>query len=140
MKKMVKIEELRAENQEIVELCEVLTALIDHSHLRNNPVFCELIARFSNKVKAHLSREDQAMYSEMLTHSEKKLRDTASLFMGNTRELKKLFAGYAKQWCHPSPDAHEHAAFVKETQDMFRIIKERIRMENEQLFPVLAQI
>jgi hypothetical protein len=60
--------------------------------------------------------------------------------LGNTRELKRLFTGYAKQWCHASPDAHEHETFVKETQDMFRIIKERIRMENEQLFPILAKL
>lgn len=135
---MINIDELRKENQEVIHLSEVLSALIPHSQLRNNPIFCELLARFSDKVKVHLSHEDHTLYSGLLTHSDKKLRDTATLFLGNTRELKRLFTGYAKQWCHPSPDARDHENFVKETLDMFRIIRDRIRMEEEQLFPILA--
>ncbi len=136
---MIKIDDLRAENQQVLDTSEVLEALIDRDELLSNPVFCDLLNKFAERVKIHLSHEDCALHSGLLTHQDKKIRDTASHFLSNTRELKKIFTGYTKQWCKPSPNQAQHEKFVKETRDIFRIIRERIRMENDELFPVLQQ-
>ena len=52
------IEELRNENAEIKELCDVLSKLIDDESLRTNKVFCELLQRFQDKVDQVVKLED----------------------------------------------------------------------------------
>ena len=136
---MVNIEELEKENAEIIDLCGIISVLVEHPQLRANPVFCELLSRFVENVKGHLQHEEREVYSELLTHPNRKLKDAASRFMSNTNELKKIFNTYIKQWCSPAIDNSKDELFKNETKDMFRLIKERIQMEKEELFPLVKK-
>lgn len=135
---MVAVKELEQENQEIVALASILGVLIDKPEFRNNPVFCELLHRFMDKIEQHLSHEARSVYNELL--SRKETNDAATRFISNAHELEKILGGYTKRWCVPIPSTELHDRFVEETREIFRLLNERISMESQHLFPILNQV
>jgi hemerythrin-like domain-containing protein len=135
---MVNVAEFSRENQELTDLCEVLHVLIAGTDMRGNPVFCELLSRFSEKICAHLDHEDRAMYAELLSHDDKDVNEVASKFINNTHQLRTILSSYVKRWCHATRegDMTGHEKFVKETREIFSLVKDRINLEKSKLFPL----
>ncbi len=134
---MVVIDELKKENQEIVDLAMVLSTLVDHAELRSNPVFCEMLQRFMDRIHAHLSHEARSVYSDLLSDQDKGSNDVASRFISNAHALNKIINGYTKRWCAAIPTNEDHQEFVDETQKVFSLLNERINLESKHLFPML---
>ena len=134
---MYSLDELKAQNQEISDLCTVLSVLVEQQSLHNNPVVCELMARFKEKVWMHLVFEDNTLYAELARHDDKAVSETARTFHDNAREIKKRFSGYVRRWCKPAVDDAEHEALVKESREIFQLLKERVEYENQHMFPLL---
>lgn len=134
---MVVIDELEKENKEIVDLAMVLSTLVDHAELRSNPVFCEMLQRFMDRIHAHLSHEARSVYSDLLSDREKGSNDVASRFISNAHALNKIINGYTKRWCSAIPTSEHHQEFVDETQEVFSLLNERIHLESKHLFPML---
>ena len=130
------IEELRNENTEIKELIDVLSKLTNDESLRTNKVFCELLQQFQDKVDNHLRHESRSIYSELLNHDESSIKKVASDFLSNTHELEKIKSKYIKRWCHQI-NVTNHDEFKTETKEFFKLINDRIQMEESHLFKVL---
>ena len=47
---MYSLDELKEQNKEISQLCDVLSVLMEQQSLHNNPFVCELMTRFKEKV------------------------------------------------------------------------------------------
>ena len=133
---MIPVEELRKENDEIKDLSDVLSGLISNSSLRSNDIFCELLERFQNKLDEHLKHEARSIYPELLNHDDTSIKQIAKSFLGNTHELERILKKYTKRWCHHI-NTKNHAEFEEETKTVFRLVNERIQMEEKHLFPVL---
>jgi hemerythrin-like domain-containing protein len=133
---MLPVAELEAENKEIDDLRVILTALIAHSDLRNNAVFCELLDRFRKKLEAHLNHEARALYPEMLSNRDHDINQVAEKFVDNTHELERILNGYTKRWCK-SYHSGDRDHFIHETQEIFRLVDERLHLETKRLFPAL---
>ena len=84
---MMAKEELEAENQEIINLASVLSVLIDKAEFRSNPVFCDMLQRFLDKISQHLSHEARSVYSDLLSDSNKETNHAATQFISNAHEL-----------------------------------------------------
>ncbi len=138
---MVNVAEFSKENQEIVQLCSILNILVDNGDLRDNPVFCELLSSFRDKIWTHLVHEDRAVYAELLNHRDKSVNEVADQFINNTHALKKILATYLKRWCHTAGsiagDREANDSFLDETREIFRLVDERINLENTKLFPII---
>ena len=132
---MFTLEELRQENQEILNLCEVLSVLIEYEKLRDNPIVCELVDKFRDKVWTHLVFEDNPIYAELARHHDNEISDVASHFLQSSQEIKKRFANYIKCWCRPTED---HDQFVSESHEIMRLIINRVKYENDKIFPLIA--
>ena len=130
------VEELRFENNEIKELADVLADLISNSSMRTNSIFCELLRRFQEKLDSHLKHEARSLYADLLNHSDKNKNNIASAFLSNTRELERIKSKYVKRWCHDSNKDNQEE-FEKETKEMFKLVNERIQMEESHLFTEL---
>ena len=130
------IEELQNENAEIKELCDVLSNLINDGSLRTNKVFCELLQRFQDNVDNHLRHESRSIYSDLLNHDESSIKKVAGDFLSNTRELGKIKSKYVKRWCHQINE-NNHDEFKNETKEFFKLINDRIQMEETHLFNLL---
>ena len=134
---MLPVNELQAENNEIDDLRVALSVLIENSDLRNNDVFCELLDRFRSKLENHLNHESRSLYPEMLSHRDNDINTIATRFVDNTHELERILHGYTKRWCK-NYHSGDRDRFISETQEIFRLVDERLHMETARLFPALT--
>ena len=134
---MQTLDALKQENQEISDLCEILSVLIEHKELRNNPFVCELVTKFQEKVWTHLVFEDNPIYLELVQQPDKEFTEAVTRFLKGSQAIKKRFADYVKCWCTPT-DEEDHDKFVTESHDIMRLIMDRIHYENDKVFPLLA--
>jgi len=136
---MYSLDELKQQNQDISKLCDVLSVLMENKSLHANPYVCELMARFKDKIWMHLVFEDNTFYAELVRHQDDAVIDTARNFHDSAKEIRKYFSGYVRRWCTaPTSDA-EHESLMKESREIFRLIRERIEYENEHMFPLIAE-
>lgn len=133
---MIPVEEFRAENKEIRELCTVLSATVGNYSMRNNSVVCELLDRFTNRVSEHLHHEDRSIYRDLLKQHTTEADRLADKFLGNTQELKRLFNSYKRGWCMKPHKENAHETYIEESLEMFRLVCSRIDFEEEKIFPL----
>lgn len=132
---MIPLDEFTAENREIKDLCTILDISIDQYSLRDNTIICELLERFVAKVKAHLSHEDRSIYRDLLKQHTKEADLLADHFLGNTQELKRIFNVYSRDWCRKPQSETKYAKYVDESREMFKLVCDRIKFEEEKIFP-----
>ena len=136
---MISTEELRKENKEITDLCQLLSLLVENPDMQTNTVFCELLERFRHRVDVHLANEDHAVFRKLLTREDQHAHNIAADFLSNNRQLKKIFGEYKGQWCRDGmAPAVGDQGFVADTKDLFRLVCERVDMEHKKLFPLLV--
>lgn len=136
---MYSLDELRKQNEEISNLCDVLSVLVEQKSLHNNPYVCELMARFKEKVWMHLVFEDNTIYSELSGHSDDAVSDIAQQFHDSARKIKKSFSGYIRHWCKPEVEDSEHEELLNESREIFSLIRDRVQYENEHMFPLVKK-
>jgi hemerythrin-like domain-containing protein len=136
---MYSLEELKQQNQDIKSLCDVLSVLIENTGLHDNPYVCELMSRFREKVWMHLVFEDNTIYAELVRHQNRSVSSIAKTFHDSARVIKKKFSGYVRRWCNPAVTDKEHEALLEESREIFKLIRERIDYENEQMFPLIEK-
>ena len=133
---MIPVEELRKENSDIKDISEIISILVSHPSLHGNTVFCELLKRFQKKLDDHLMHEARSIYPELLNHDDANIKQVAKDFVSNTHELERILKKYTKRWCK-DVNREDHAKFENETKELFKLIDERIQLEETHLFPVL---
>jgi len=133
---MIPVTELKQENKEINDLRNVLAALVEDNEMHTNSIFCELLERFQAKLNLHLKHEARSLYPELLSSKDKNVNQVAQHFLDNTHELERLMNQYVKHWCHKLNES-ELSQFIKETEEVFHLVEERIKLEEKHLFPVL---
>ncbi len=136
---MQTLDELRTHNREISDLLEVLSVLVEQEGLRRNPYVCELLSRFHDKVWTHLVLDDNELYAELLERSDPEARAQALRFHDRAREIKRRFAHYVRHWCHPREGADDQD-FLAESREIFHLIRDQIRYEETQMFPLLGAL
>jgi hypothetical protein len=58
-------------------------------------------------------------------------------------EIRKIFSNYVKDWCSEKDrelTIRDHAVFVKETEEMFGLVLDRIQRETEHLYPLIRKL
>jgi len=136
---MYSLDELKAQNQEISDLCAVLSVLVEQPSLHNNPYVCELMSRFKEKVWIHLVFEDNTIYSALSQHDDTDVSDIARDFHDSARQIKKRFSSYVRRWCNPAVGQSEHEELVTESREIFQLISDRVKFENEKMFPLVTE-
>jgi len=136
---MYSLDDLRQQNKDISELSAVLSILIEHTDLHNNPYVCELMQRFKEKVWMHLVFEDNTIYAALLRHNDSSISKTAGAFHDSAREIKHRFSGYLHHWCQSAVNDAEHQALQEESRDIFQLIMERVQYENDYIFPLVEK-
>lgn len=136
---MYTLDELKKQNREISDLIDALSVLTEHENLRTNPFACELVSRFNEKVWMHLVFEDNTIYAELAKHHNPDISRIANQFHSSAREMKKHFARYVKLWCQTAPGNGSHAAFIAESNKIFALVRQRVKIESEEIFPLVEQ-
>jgi hemerythrin-like domain-containing protein len=136
---MYSLDELKEQNKEISQLCDVLSVLMEQQSLHNNPFVCELMTRFKEKVWVHLVFEDNTIYAALLHTGDEKVSNLAKAFHDSAKEIKHRFSGFVRHWCSLPGSSSEHEILSNESREIFTLIRERITYENEKIFPLVEQ-
>ena len=136
---MYSLDELKEQNKEISQLCDVLSVLMEQQSLHNNPFVCELMTRFKEKVWVHLVFEDNTIYAALLHAGDEEISNTAKAFHDSAKEIKHRFSGFVRHWCSLPGSDSEHEILSKESREIFTLIRERISYENDKIFPLVEQ-
>ncbi len=132
---MVSFDELHEQNHQIAELAKTLSYLFQDREMCDTGVTCELFDRYREKFDAHMSN-NKAIYSTLLTNNDNSVRHVVERFIEGEKEIKRLFKKYSDKWCKDGLHIGDHDAFLKETDEMFELVWNRIQAESEQLYPL----
>ena len=140
---MISYAELHQQNHKITELTNILEHLLGDRSLCDSQVTCDLFFDYVNTVKDHLAVTDSAMYSKLLGSGDQKMSNVANRFMGGSREINRIFSAYLKRWCKVKSKTlviREYDAFMRDTQEMFEMVLDRIQNETEHLYPAVQRV
>ncbi len=133
---MIPIGDLKQQHEDICELMNVLSLLVPDKAVRKSHIVEELFARLAKKVGEHITLEDRTLYKELLVHEDLEVQRTARNFLSGSHELKRLFSQYIHNACRHRSTEEACAAFVKETHDVFGLLQERIKIEENKFYPL----
>lgn len=140
---MVSYQQLHQQNHKITELTNILQHLLGDRSLCDSEVTCDLFFSYVNAVKEHMAVTDSAMYSKLLGAGDQRMNNLANRFMGGSREINRIFSAYLKRWCKMRNKRlviKQYDEFMRDTQEMFDMVLERIQDETEHLYPAVREV
>jgi hypothetical protein len=138
---MITFEQLHTQNHKITELSNVLTPLMCERALCDNPITSELFFRYVASVKEHFELENKHLITELLVQKDKEAVNTAKDFLSGSAEIKRVFDKYIRKWCRNKKlRIGHHEQFLAETEDVFRLVLERLENETERLYPMVRRV
>ena len=141
---MITYDALHEQNHRITELSNVLSHLLRKRNLCDTDTCCDLFYQYMDRVNEHMELVDTHLYGPLMNHQSRDVNDTAGRFMEGSRELKRIMGQYVKKWCdqrnHGIAIGDRYDEFLRETDEMFDLILNRIQRETERLYPLIRQV
>lgn len=140
---MVAFAQLHAQNHKITELSNVFLYLVRDRSMCDTDVTCDVFFDLTNRVKEHMELVDRDICSQLISHPDQKVKNTANRFLSGSTEIKRIFNAYVKQWCSQkrrSLTIDDHPSFLQDTEQMFALVMDRIQRETEHLYPLIRKL
>jgi len=84
------------------------------------------------------------MYLDLLKAPSQEINNLANNFMSGSQEIKRIINRYERRWCnkkrHELSIGAKHDDFLKETDEMFDMVLNRIQAEMEHLYPTVRKL
>jgi hypothetical protein len=140
---MVAFAQLHAQNHKITELSNVFLYLVRDRSMCDTDVTCDVFFDLTNRVKEHMELVDREICSQLISHPDQRVKNTANRFLSGSTEIKRIFNAYVKQWCSQkcrSLTIDDHPSFLQDTEQMFALVMDRIQRETEHLYPLIRKL
>lgn len=140
---MVAFAQLHAQNHKITELSNVFLYLVRERSMCDTDVACDVFFDLTNRIKEHMELVDRELCSQLISHQDQTVKNTANRFLSGSSEIKRIFNSYVKQWCshkRHSLTISDHSSFVQDTEQMFALVMDRIQRETEYLYPLIRKL
>ena len=140
---MITFAELHGQIHKITELSNVFLYLIQDRSMCDTACARDLFFEYKQQVKAHIELVDQKLCGKLISYPDQKVKNTADRFLSGSTEIKKIFGDYAKEWCsekHKRLTIRDHGKFVKESEEIFELVLDRIQRETEHLYPLIRKL
>lgn len=140
---MVAFAQLHAQNHKITELSNVFLYLVRERSMCDTDVACDVFFDLTNRVKEHMELIDRELCGKLISHPDQSVKNTADRFLSGSTEIKRIFATYVKEWCSQKRHAltiSDHSSFVKDTEQMFALVMDRLQRETEHLYPLIRTL
>ena len=140
---MIAFATLHAQNHDITEITNVFRYLIKDRPMCDTQISRDLFFQLSKKVKEHMETVDRDLCTRLISHQDQAVKNTADRFLSGSMEIRRIFSEYVKDWCSEKRRElriKDHAAFVKDTNQMFDLVLDRIQRETEHLYPLIRRL
>ena len=98
------------------------------------------IAQLSGLIGVHLTMEDKVMYPKLLSHPDEKIRQIARRFKDEMGGLVHAWKEYSSKWMLARNIKDDFSGFNDETDKVFTALRERVRREDNELYPLLSTV
>lgn len=93
-----------------------------------------LLSSLAGKLSVHLAAEDGHLYPELARSSNESLKRMATKFAQEMGPIADAFTAYTRKWPTPSSIKSDPSGFITQTQSVMRVLKDRIRRENQEFY------
>ncbi|WP_101697956.1 hemerythrin domain-containing protein [Clostridium minihomine] len=131
---------LKKQHTEVLELIKNIEKL-SYPNMKEEAAseiaYC--INTLSGKLKMHLLSEDKFLYPHLLNHQNKAIKDTAHRFNTEMSGLSEQLKDFVSQYNTPAKILQNKNEFMAKSPEVFRLIRERIKKEDHDLYPLLDE-
>lgn len=140
---MVNFARCHEQIHKITEISNVFLYLIRERDMCDTDCARQLFFEYVGKVRQHMEMVDAQFCGRLIQSQDRVMVNTADRFLSGSMEIKRIFAAYLKDWCDERKrelKIADHAAFVKDTNQMFGLVLDRIQRETENLYPLIRRL
>lgn len=131
------------QNHKITELSNVFLYLIRERAMCDTECARTLFFEYISHVREHMEVVDAQLCGRLIQSQDRTMANTADRFLSGSMEIKRIFAAYLRDWCDERKRdlrIGDHDAFVKDTNQMFGLVLDRIQRETEHLYPLVRKL
>lgn len=130
----------RIQHEELLtQATQLSNAIADNVSSLDAPSIRALLSAIAGKLRTHLAIEDNSLYPRLLKHNDEKIRKTAFSFQQEMGHIRTAFDEYLRRWPNLEILA-DPQGFRRDTRSLLRTLHDRIRREDNQLYPLLDRI
>jgi hypothetical protein len=140
---MTAFSQLHAQNHKITELSNVFIYMVQSREMCDTETACDIFFEYTAKVREHIELVDRELCGRLISYPDQSVKNTADRFLSGSMEIKRIFNRYLKDWCSEPKrqlTIGDHDEFVKETEQMFQLVLDRIQRETEHLYPLIRKL
>jgi hypothetical protein len=127
----------RQQHEDLRALAAELAARLGPAELAADPAAARtILSRMAGKLTVHLAMEDRSLYPFLLSRPDAALHEVARRFRDGMGGVRAALARLTGRWRGSADIARDPAAFAAEAAALLRALEDRIRHEEEELFPL----
>lgn len=134
------ISRFKADHQVIAKGIADLRLLVQQGLVQNADRIVEHLHQLSAKIKLHLNAEDAVLYPALMRQSASAPAETARQFQSEMGDLAKVYGAFTQKWAYGKLIVDNQDAFKADANTVFQALHERVRRENQELYPLAEQV
>ena len=99
-----------------------------------------LLAKLAGTLRIHLAQEDRHLYPSLMASAQGGAAATAREFFEEMGQLAPVLDAFVQKWRNPEAMAAQWATYRTEQDAVFGALLDRIRRENEILYPLADKV
>ena len=138
---MGRTDKYRQQHNELLALATELQGLLHEEALaKDSTAARSCLAKLMGKLSLHLSSEDKVLYPELEAHKDASVAAVARRFAGEMKNTTAQVVAYNGRWPTPSAIKANPQGFAKETKEVIKVLADRIKRENQELYAVADRV
>lgn len=134
------IDRYRQQHNEILDHVSALRALIGQGIENRADDIAQLLMTMSSNIKFHLAAEDSVLYPALRASSNPEVAELGHRFQTEMTDIAGAYGAFIAKWRVGAQIASAPEAFRSEANAVFRALHERIRCENQELYPAAERV
>jgi hypothetical protein len=132
------IDNLTRQHQEIEASMDYVMNIINEKKVEEKAFDIAMeLNKLAGKLKIHLISENNFLYPDLLKSSNTPLKELAENFMNEMIPIGDKFMEYKDNYNTKSKILSDVDKFIKETKEIFKLLKTRLEREDKELYPKL---
>lgn len=138
---MARTDRFRDQHNELLTIAAELKALLVPADLAADGSKARAcLGRLMGKLVLHLTTEDKVLYPELSAHKDAGVAAMAKRFAAEMKVTTQAVVAYNETWSTPSAIKSNPKGFIDETQNVLKVLADRIKRENQELYTAADKI
>ncbi len=134
---MLETDTYRRQHDDLLDLMEQISVILSKARFRKElSKLHSLLNQLNGRFSVHLAMEDESLYPSLQEHPDEMVRTVAGHFMGEMGGLFDKFKRYMNTWKLSNSIINDQMEFIRQTERLMDMIKNRIERENSELYPL----